>query len=252
MAEQFIQVAPNSTGLKLRVLESTVGANVVEHQVIVIADSAGNLIPFPLALGAGGGLKVDGSGTPVPIRLQDGAGATLGTILAASQGDALAQSAALEAITHGYLWNGANWDKTKTASAANLAAQSGLGTQLKALPGNWSVVSAPAVSVVASAVKAAGAAGVRHVCTNVEFGFSAGTAIAATTMVINLRDGASGAGTILKTWQFALTATTIPPFSINLTGLSEVGTAATAMTLEFTALLTNLLEFCNIGGYDAS
>lgn len=267
MPEQFIQVAPNSTGLKLRVFELTVGANVVEHQVIMLADGSGNIIPLPLALGPGGGFKIDGS-------------------LAASQGDAIAQAQAVPGVGHAYIFNGttwdrvrgysdtadavgttgagaplalaretvfngSSWDRARSASAAALAAQSGIGARMVAPPGNWSVVSAPAVSTVASAVKGAGAAGVRHICTNVSFGFSAGTAVAAATVVVNLRDGASGAGTILKSWQFALPATTIAPFAVSFP-LHEVGTAATAMTLEFTALLTNLLQFCNLGGYDAS
>lgn len=252
MSESFIQVAANSIGAKLRTIQQLIGANTVDHQVIVVADASGNLIPLPLALGVSGGLKVDGSGTPVPMRLQDGTTAQLAAILAAGQVDALAQSAALPIIGHEYGFNGTTWDRLRTASAAALAAQSGLGARLVALPGTWSVPSAPAVSLQASASKAAGAAGVRHVCTDIEFGFSAGTAVAAATVTVNLRDGVTGAGTILKTWQFALPAATVAPFSINLSGLSIPGTAATAMTLEFSALLTNLLQFCNLGGYDAS
>lgn len=252
MPEQFVQVAPQSTGLKLRVFELTVNAQVVEHQVIMLADPSGNLIPFPLALGAGGGLKVDGSGTALPIRLQDGTTAQLAAILAAGQVDGLAQSAALPTIGHEYVWNGTGWDRQKSASAANLAAASGLGATVSTDPGNWSVVSAPAVSTVASAVKAAGAAGVRHVCKSVTFGFSSQAAITAGAITINLRDGASGAGSVLKTWQFGLSTGPIVPFAISVTGLNEVGTAATAMTLEFSALFTGVLQFCNLGGYDAS
>lgn len=333
MAEQNVQIAPNSTGLKIRLEEVVVaGPTTVEQQVVTLADSSGNLLDsklqgvaqdgtdgtgitpptgasgirgwlsgifnrlaggLPAALGAGGGLKIDGSGTPLAIRLQDGTTATLMVVRSADPGDAAAFGSSLDvrSILAGYNgatfdrlrsggdnadavataslgemltiarpsgFNGSTWDRLRTAAAAVLSATSGLGAHLVAPPGNWSVVSAPAVSTQASAVKAAGGAGVRHICTNISFGLSSAAVLAAgATMIVNLRDGASGAGTILKTWQFALGTTgaeagAIAPVVVSISGLSEVGTAATAMTLEFTALLTGLLEFVNLGGYDAS
>lgn len=44
MAEQFIQLPANSTGTKMRTFEQTVGANVVDHQAVVLCDSSGNII----------------------------------------------------------------------------------------------------------------------------------------------------------------------------------------------------------------
>jgi hypothetical protein len=106
--------------------------------------------------------------------------------------------------------------------------------------------------VQATASKAAGAAGVRHVCTALSFTLSARTAVAAADVTVNLRDGASGAGSILQSWTFALTAATIAPITVSLSGLKIVGSAATAMTLEFAAALTNLLQSVDLIGYDAA
>jgi hypothetical protein len=96
--------------------------------------------------------------------------------------------------------------------------------------------------------KAAGAAGVRHVCTALSISVSAG-ATAQTPVVVNLRDGATGAGTILATW--ALSTIVNSTTTIQLTGLNIVGTAATAMTLEFAATTaTAVVGSVNLVGYD--
>jgi len=170
------------------------------------------------------------------------------------QGDAQAGAGAGLGVTAFLeLWNGASYDRDRSASAANLAAQSGLGAALTVLPGNWSVASQPGAGVQASAVRAAGAAGVRHICTSIDFSAVAAVAPAATVLAVNLRDGASGAGTVLRTWIVFIGAAigqSVPPFG--LSGLSLVGSPATAMTLEFSALLANLQESVSFSGYDAA
>ena len=120
--------------------------------------------------------------------------------------------------------------------------------QTVALIGNWSQGNAPAVNTQATTTRAAGAAGVRHICTSIAFVGSAVAAIAA-PLVVNLRDGASGAGAILWTQQFIVPAGA--SFGLTLNGLSIVGSAATAMTLEFSAApgVTNF-ESVSISGYD--
>jgi hypothetical protein len=138
------------------------------------------------------------------------------------------------------------------ASAAVQSALTGAQAIPVAMGGTWAVQNSPAVSTQATASKAAGAAGVRHVCTAVSFGFSASTAVAATLVTVNLRDGATGAGTVLWAWTFQLQAAAIVPFNVTVPNLSFVGTAATAMTLEFGALLTNLVQYVNLAGYDVS
>jgi hypothetical protein len=68
-----------------------------------------------------------------------------------------------------------------------------------------------------------------------------------------VRDGATGAGTVIWTYQTAISAVTgqnVAPFSV--CGLNLVGTTNTAMTLEFQALLTNLIESVSISGYNVN
>ncbi len=142
------------------------------------------------------------------------------------------------------LWNGATFDRARSGSAATLAATSALGSELTVLPGNWTVVSTPAANTQASAIKAAGAAGVRHICNSISASFAAG-ATAGAAVLVNLLDGA----TIV--WSQYLTAPVGDVRAINLTGLNIPGTAATSMTLQFAAAggLTTL-ESVTIGGYD--
>lgn len=95
----------------------------------------------------------------------------------------------------------------------------------------WYISQVPAVATVATASKAAGAAGVQHVM--IQGGWSLSCAATAQTPIaITVRDGASGAGTVLWAWSAAALADTcvnvaLPP------GIYLVGSAATAMTIEF-------------------
>ena len=114
----------------------------------------------------------------------------------------------------------------------------------------WSAVSNPAVSTQASASRAAGAAGVRHVADCISVTAGASTAPTATSLVINLRDGASGAGTVLWSVDVNAAATAANHGAYNFCGLNLIGSAATAMTLEFAALLTNEFESVTLTGYD--
>lgn len=65
MASNFIQVPPNSTGLKIDTNELTVGANTVERENVSIADpvTAANVANVT----AGGALKVDATATTQPV-----------------------------------------------------------------------------------------------------------------------------------------------------------------------------------------
>lgn len=101
-------------------------------------------------------------------------------------------------------------------------------------PGSgWAINHTPAAATQATISQAAGAAGVRNVCTSVSCTIcSAGTAQAA-ALVFNLRDGATGAGTIL--WSQQAVLPTNANMTIQLGGLQIAGTAATAMTLETAA-----------------
>jgi len=99
-------------------------------------------------------------------------------------------------------------------------------------PTDWSVKHVPAAATQATISKAAGAAGVQHVCTSL-MGVISTVGTAQTVLVLNLRDGASGAGTIVWSQQFILPVNTT--LVIAQSNLNIIGTAATAMTLEFSA-----------------
>jgi hypothetical protein len=150
------------------------------------------------------------------------------------------------------LFNGAavgvSMDRARSGSAANLSAFSATGSELTTTPGNWTVLNTPAAATQATATKAAGAAGVRHVCNSISATFAAGATPGAATLV-NLRDGASGAGTIL--WSQYLAAPTGDVRVLTISGLNIVGSAATAMTLEFAAAgAATTLQAVTLTGYD--
>lgn len=135
---------------------------------------------------------------------------------------------------------------------ANYASKSAAGALFSTPPGMWSVVSTPAAGVQASASIAAGAAGVIHVCTGIVVTFGAIAAPVATAGSWVLRDGATGAGTILASGQVPVPAAVFIGPPVVLSDITIPGTAATAMTLEFTAGLANLLQGCTLIGFDAS
>jgi hypothetical protein len=136
------------------------------------------------------------------------------------------------------LFNGSSFDRGRSGSAANLALTGPTGggvsgTELVHLPGDWSINNTPAAATQATASRAAGAAGVRHVCTSISATLAAGATAQSSAAILNLRDGATGAGTILWSKQVILPANGL--WEVNIGGLNIVGSAATAMTLEFAA-----------------
>src|SRR6266404_3761087 len=93
---------------------------------------------------------------------------------------------------------------SRLGNAANLAAKSSAGARIIVRPGDWAQGHTPAAATQATTSKAAGAAGVCHVCTSVTCVISTvGTAQTA-ALVFVLRDGATGAGTILWTVEVSL------------------------------------------------
>lgn len=120
-----------------------------------------------------------------------------------------------------------------------------------AMPAQWAATHAPAANTQATASRPAGGGSLRHVCTAFSARIVAGsTAPAAATVQVNLRDGASGAGTILMSFALAITATAGANDSITLSDLNIVGSPATAMTLEFSAAGgANTVESVAMSGY---
>jgi hypothetical protein len=131
------------------------------------------------------------------------------------------------------------------------AAFDGAGRQMVVDPANWTITHIPAANTKATASKGAGAAGVKHVLTSLYVGCQNSGAAAAAMLTIQVRDGATGAGTILWTLSLPILATTLTDGHIFLNDLNIVGSAATAMTVEFSgAGGANTNEYVNAAGYD--
>ncbi|MDH5244849.1 MAG: hypothetical protein OEW98_00245 [Betaproteobacteria bacterium] len=102
--------------------------------------------------------------------------------------------------------------------------------------GVWTQLHVPAANTQATKSQSAGAAGVRNVCTGFTVTLAAGTtAPSAAQVTVALIDGASGGGTYLWRSNMSLPAVAGAQTTIVRTGLWLPGTAATAMTLEFSA-----------------
>ena len=121
---------------------------------------------------------------------------------------------------------------------------------------SWSATPAvPATTVQATITKAAGGSGVKHVATAITASYAGGASAisAAAPMVVNLRDGTTGAGTILWSTQMNVAAAAAASQIVHITGLLIVGTANTAMTLEFLAGGgTNSYQMVSLQGFDYS
>jgi hypothetical protein len=151
-----------------------------------------------------------------------------------------------------YLFGGSGFDRARDASAANLAAQLGIGTALVASPGEWAAFANGALGAASSASRVAGGAGVRHIGVGYSIIVTSQAAPGAGALTINLRDGATGAGTIVEQLVIQIPAALYAPIVIARSGLSIVGTAATAMTLESSAAYAAVGVSLNLEGYDAS
>lgn len=109
----------------------------------------------------------------------------------------------------------------------------------------WSVYHAPAAATQATIAKAA-AAGRRHVATSITVCLSSVAAQAA-PVVFNLRDGASGAGTIK--WTAAIIAPATQGQCVSAS-VNIVGSPNTAMTLESAAApATSNFAAVTLNGY---
>jgi hypothetical protein len=151
-------------------------------------------------------------------------------------------------LDYGFTYPGRNGAST---SAVTLSATQNLGAALTEKGARWFVRINPSAGVQASASKAAGTNGVTHVADCVTFSAGSTTAPALTSLTMNLRDGASAAGTLIWSQEIVIPAATgqnVAPFSF--CGLNLIGSANTAMTLEFSAGLANLIETVTLTGYD--
>lgn len=120
-----------------------------------------------------------------------------------------------------------------------------------ASPEDWAVSHAPVSGAQATASKAP-VVGFRHVATAISFSvITTTTAPTTATLTVTLRDGASGAGTVLMVWRVRVSAamTDINVAQVTLGGLNVYGSVNTAMTLEFDAGDINTLEDVSLTGH---
>jgi len=155
-----------------------------------------------------------------------------------------------------YLFNGTNWDRNRSQSSANATTAGSSGSVLPGVslvtgPAGWSVPVQAASASNCSASQPAGGASVRHCAIGVTMCVSATAAQG--QLFVNLRDGATGAGTVKWNGMVgALAATGGTNCTIQEFASGPIcGTANTAMTLELSAA-TAATDGCSatLRGYD--
>lgn len=129
-------------------------------------------------------------------------------------------------------FDGTTWDRGISVSNTNNTAVTSQGVLYSTQLSTWSQTNTPAVATQATTSKAAGGGTVRHVATSITVCIAA-NGTAQTPLLFHLRDGATGAGTIIRTWAFSAPITTSQ--CENVPGLNMPGSANTAMTLESAA-----------------
>ena len=127
------------------------------------------------------------------------------------------------------LFNGTTFDRQDGVSATNNTAATSIGTSYTTQLSTWSITHTPAVATQATISKAAGGGTVRHVATSVSWCVAA-NGTAQVPLLINLRDGATGAGTIVRSWAVSMIINDSK--CADISGLNITGTANTAMTIE--------------------
>ena len=146
-----------------------------------------------------------------------------------ASGDNLAATGIPAAGNVGF--DGSTWDRLIGISNTNNTAVTSQGVRYSTQLSTWSVIDTDVGATQSTASKAAGGTTVRHVATGVTI--CRGDTAAAAPALIHLRDGATGAGTILRSWIIGVGAGLSE--CIDITGLNMTGSANTAMTLEFAA-----------------
>lgn len=173
--------------------------------------------------------------------------------------DALANPTTPGFAAHTLVWDTAQWLRVKATALATMpvstttTARNIAGAALSEKSSRWTVVSFPAANSQGTASLAAEAA-VRHVVDCVTWAADAAAAVTAAAGNLAVRDGATGAGTVI--WQVAIAhqvaagagIQTIPPHTV--CGLNLVGTTNTAMTAEFNAGVTGEVQSVSMSGYN--
>lgn len=167
----------------------------------------------------------------------------------------VATQGVLASCSFGFVFDGTQYERWRGQSSTNVALATQIGVGISAPPGNWSILHTPAANTQATISRAA-VASTRHICTSISAVLIAPAAVVSGTVQLNLRDGATGAGTIL--WSQTLlvggaTSISADRAIIQLSGLQIPGSVNTAMTLEFSAAGgVSTLESVTLNGYDVS
>lgn len=134
------------------------------------------------------------------------------------------------------LFNGTTFDRQDGASNTNNTSTTSVGIALTTPATTWFTVpnTTAAAATAATVSRAAGGGTVRHVVTGVTMCFH-DSAINTVARLVNLRDGATGAGTIIKSWYLSNGGVAGGAQCEDIPGLNISGSANTAMTLEFAA-----------------
>jgi len=134
------------------------------------------------------------------------------------------------------LFNGSTFDRQDGVSNTNNTATTTIGVGYSTPLTTWFTVpnTTSSAATAATITKASGGGSVRHVVTGVTMCFQDSVANTVARLV-NLRDGATGAGTIIKSWYLSNGGVAGGAQCQSETGLNISGSAATAMTLEFAA-----------------
>lgn len=189
---------------------------------LIQTDLNGNLYVIPLVNSPGGGVET------LPT-------SALGT----TQNDG---NTALVGMQSPLLWAGAsngNYEPQGGMVAALLdptpTLMAGRQAALVADFAEWSLTHTPAVGVRATSTRAS-VPNARHVCRSITATLSVAVAdVAVAGVLVNLRDGATGAGTILWSDRLAIIDAAGGLAKVAISGLNIVGSLNTAMTLEFAA-----------------
>ncbi len=262
-------VVRDGNGTALTKSASDVGSGVQADNCRICDATAANFMPTMDAVGRPGFQKItDGTNTmptmdvvgrPGFQKITDGTNTMPTMDVAARPGfqkitDGTNTMPTMDAIARaGFVQASDGTNAFKSGNAANISALASINSMLVAKPGEWSATHAPVVNTAATATKAAGAAGVRHVCTGVSFCVASDAAATPTALLVHLRDGATGVGAILASWYISISATAGESRQVAITGLNIVGAAATAMCLEFAAAPgANAYASVAIQGYDAA
>lgn len=140
------------------------------------------------------------------------------------------------------------------ATAANLTTtDQTLGPKIQGViqMAGWSSTNFPSTATQATVARNSNASG-RHVLTAFHVSFSTVATTSATLIRWVIRDGATGAGTIL--WQGTMNqGVANTNYAEGMTGLALIGSTNTAMTIEFTAAgTTGSQQAVNMQGFDTA